>query len=63
MDKGRKNIAEEVQHNENCPCKRIKCERHGDCAACRAHHTQKKKYPSTCERLKRREEKKSQGKH
>ena len=23
---------------ENCPCRRVNCPRHGDCAACRAHH-------------------------
>ena len=23
---------------ENCPCKKRNCPRHGDCAACRAHH-------------------------
>ncbi len=35
---------------EACPCKR-KCERHGDCAACRAYHAQsKRKYPVACEK-------------
>lgn len=38
--------------NDNCPCKREKCERHGDCEVCRAHHTDKK-HPPYCERKKR----------
>lgn len=25
--------------NETCPCKRVKCERHGDCAACNLMYT------------------------
>lgn len=23
---------------QDCPCKRTKCERHGDCDACNRHH-------------------------
>lgn len=35
----------------NCPCKKTKCERHGNCDACRAYHTgSKRKRP--CERTK-----------
>ena len=26
--------------NENCPCKRKKCERHGKCDECRKHHAE-----------------------
>ena len=26
--------------NRECPCKKRKCPRHGDCAACREHHAQ-----------------------
>lgn len=36
---------------KECPCKRVKCERHGDCAACRAHHAEIKRSPNACERL------------
>lgn len=42
--------------NENCPCKRVKCERHGDCAACRAHHSSTKKQLTACDKAKRKEE-------
>lgn len=38
--------------NPDCPCKRLKCERHGDCTACRKHHSEEKKTPPTCDRLK-----------
>ena len=31
-----------------CPCKRRKCPRHGDCAACRAHHAGRR-CPPACE--------------
>lgn len=34
---------------ETCPCKRVKCERHGDCAACTEHHSTKK-HPPYCKR-------------
>lgn len=27
-----------VEGKEVCPCKRISCPRHGDCASCREHH-------------------------
>ncbi len=38
--------------NDNCPCKKKKCERHGDCDACRAYHAEsKRKRP--CERIKK----------
>lgn len=45
--------------NENCPCKRLKCERHGDCDACNEYHrTVNTKYKTACERLRSKEEKK-----
>ena len=37
-----------------CPCGRVKCPRHGDCEACRAHHAGSKR-PRPCERERRRE--------
>lgn len=39
--------------NENCPCKRIKCKRYGNCEACRAYHSASKSKPlPVCEREK-----------
>lgn len=38
----------------DCPYKRVKCERHGDCEACREHHVTKKNTVA-CERLSREE--------
>lgn len=38
--------------NDKCPCKREKCERYGDCEACRAHH-KNKNHPPVCERKNR----------
>ena len=35
--------------NENCPCGKKGCPRHGDCAACRAYHAERKR-PVFCER-------------
>lgn len=35
--------------NENCPCTKLKCIRHGRCNECRAHHA-KKSRPRPCER-------------
>ncbi len=36
--------------NPNCPCKRKKCPRHGNCEACRKHHAESKRQrPCTCE--------------
>ncbi|MDD5935499.1 MAG: hypothetical protein PUC65_08090 [Clostridiales bacterium] len=34
----------------DCSCKRVKCEYHGNCKACRTHHIDSKYLP-TCERL------------
>lgn len=43
----------EKEEFAGCPCKRIKCERHGDCAACREHHLCfKRKMRPACDRLK-----------
>lgn len=36
--------------NENCPCTRSKCDRHGHCSECRAHHSDSSR-PRPCERL------------
>ncbi|WP_310603670.1 hypothetical protein [Anaerosporobacter sp.] len=45
--------------NTDCPCKREKCDRHGNCEECKAHHRDSKSQPlTTCERLKRKEARK-----
>lgn len=37
--------------NENCPCKKKNCPRHGDCEACRIHHAaSNRKRPVYCDR-------------
>ena len=37
--------------NENCPCKKKSCPRHGDCEACRRYHeASKRKRPVYCDR-------------
>lgn len=47
---------------ESCPCRRMNCPRHGDCAACREHHHVSGRKPLTrCEKLARKEQRK-QGK-
>jgi hypothetical protein len=38
----------------SCPCKWVKCPRHGDCGACREHHEKEKKFPPFCEKNPRR---------
>lgn len=51
-----------MQNNKDCPCKRKNCERHGDCAACKEHHhVLQKRSLTTCERIKQKEAKKSDG--
>ena len=38
---------------DRCPCKKTDCERHGDCAACMAHHHDPQHETKTeCDRLK-----------
>ena len=34
---------------EDCPCRRVKCKRFGDCDACIAHHREKR-LPPACKR-------------
>ena len=38
--------------NENCPCKKKKCERHGNCDECRKHHAESKRQ-RPCEKAKK----------
>lgn len=38
-----------VTKRADCPCKRTRCQRHGDCVACREHHKTDKKYKTYCE--------------
>ena len=40
---------------QNCPCKRTDCPRHGDCLACGEHHHAPGRKPLTrCEKLERK---------
>lgn len=40
-----------MSRKPDCPCRRIKCVRHGDCDACRAYHAETgRKYPVACEK-------------
>jgi len=48
-----------AEENINCPCKKIKCIRHGNCDACRENHLNVKKSLPACERP----EKKCKEKH
>ena len=42
--------------NENCPCKKKKCERYGKCDECRKYHAElKRQRPVACEKEKRDE--------
>ena len=37
--------------NENCPCKKKKCERYGKCDECRKYHAElKRQRPVACEK-------------
>ena len=43
-----------MKKNENCPCVRKKCERHGKCDECRKHHAEaKQQRPVYCEKKKK----------
>lgn len=54
---------EVTSQNKECPCKRKKCERYGNCAACKEHHHNSVRKPLTaCERLEAKKELKSKGK-
>ena len=46
------------KNNINCPCKRIKCERYGNCDECREHHNNKKSL-IFCDRIKKKERRKA----
>ena len=44
-------IVKRMMINENCPCKKKKCERHGKCDECRKHHAESKRQrPVYCEK-------------
>lgn len=49
-----------VLRDSDCPCKRTKCERHGNCLACREHHKTEKKTPVSCERIRLKAERKTE---
>lgn len=53
-----------MSDNPQCPCKRTNCPRHGDCAACQAHHAKRgSKHPPFCRRPPRKESRKVSGGH
>ena len=46
---------QETLISQACPCKRKKCERHGDCIACKSHHHDTSQKPLTaCEKVARK---------
>lgn len=48
-----------MKEMKDCPCKRVHCQRHGDCEACyHHHHAPGKKMLTACERQRVKEEKK-----
>lgn len=50
----------EKEDGLNCPCKRAKCERHGDCKACREHHNSgKRNIIPACDRQRMKAERNS----
>ena len=48
-------------NNTDCPCKRTKCERHGNCDECRDYHHNKKSgiTLTRCEKLEQTEQKRA----
>ncbi|MEA5143217.1 MAG: GNAT family N-acetyltransferase [Oscillibacter sp.] len=44
-----------VTQRTDCPCKRMRCQRHGDCVFCREHHKADKKNTVYCQRPTREE--------
>jgi hypothetical protein len=46
-----------------CPCKRVKCVRHGHCEECREHHMTVKKNSPYCDRLKEKADRKSKDRY
>lgn len=44
-----------VTQRADCPCKRTRCQRHGDCVSCREHHKADKKNTVYCQRPTREE--------
>lgn len=49
------NEGREENRNPDCPCKRAKCENHGNCRAYKnKHHNAGRDTPTTCERLNRK---------
>lgn len=43
-------MSEESGLKQDCPCKRLRCPRHGKCAECRSYHSSDKKSAPACER-------------
>lgn len=50
-------MAVTMEKNKSCPCKRVKCERRGDCAVCRGHHhAPERRSLTSCEHLRKKAE-------
>ena len=52
-------MSEETKPKSDCPCKRLRCERHGRCAECRSYHAERKKSTPACERESERAERRA----
>jgi len=52
---------ETKMNNTDCPCKRTKCERHGNCNACQEHHHREcsRKPLTACEKAEKKEQKRT----
>ena len=48
-----------------CPCKKVKCDRYGNCDECKKYHYNKnsRKSLTRCEKLKKKEQKKANRKN
>ena len=45
----------------SCPCRRVNCPRHGDCAACREYHqSSARKMLTHCEKLEQKARRKAE---
>lgn len=53
-------MQQEPIQEENCPCRRKNCPRHGRCGECRAFHEKNSRYPVWCQREKKKVQKENQ---
>lgn len=43
-----------IADRDQCPCKKVKCVRYGDCEACKEHHSRNTRYLTACDRIKKK---------